>query len=212
MRVPEVPLQQTPHRMSSFEPTAKTSVVKNTEGRTEFTSTIANESSASRRGKVLMIALLLSFTLGLAFVFLQNFGSTAESSNQDTEIVKSEEDVEPNLVVDPSETPSATPEANLTEAPTELTSVQTRFIYTSTGIKLIWDLTNEAEIESVEVSAVVNNSDSQILGRFSTSTQSMELLKEDNVGLTSFTVSAISKSGQKIIAPSLNVRGKFSAN
>jgi hypothetical protein len=212
MSVPEVPIQQTPQRISSFEPAGKTTAVKNTEGRNEFTSTIANENSTSRRGKVLMIAIVLTFTLGLAFVLIQNLGSTEESSNPGTEIVNSQEGAEPNLEVDPTASPNSTPEVNPPAAASEIVSVQARFIYTSTGIKLIWDLTNQAEVESVEVSAVVNNSDSQILGRFSPSTQSVELTKEDNVGLTSFSVIVKTQSGQKVIAPSLNVRGKFSAN
>jgi hypothetical protein len=212
MTVPEVPLQQTPQRITSFESAGKTSAVKNAEGKSEFTSPVVHKNSTSRRGKVLLIAIVLTITLGLAFVQMQNLGSTEESSNPGTEIVNSQEDAEPNLEADPTASPASTPQVNPSAARSEVVSVQARFIYTSTGIELIWDLTNEAEIESVEVSAVVNNSDSQMLGRFSSSTQSVELTKEDNVGLTSFSVSVITQSGQKVVAPSLNVRGKFSAN
>jgi hypothetical protein len=213
MSVPEVPLPQTSARISSFEPAGKSSAFTISESKNELTPSIAKEISTSRRGKPLKVAVLLAFTLGLAFVLTQNLGSTGDSSNQNSGIVETEEEsADSNLVPEPTTTSTTTPEVDPTEAPTENISVQSRFIYTSTGIKLLWDLTGIAAIESVEVSAAVNSADSQILGLFAPSTSSVELTKEDNAGLTSFKVSVITKTGQKVIAPALNVRGKFSAN
>ena len=212
LEVPEVPRQKSPQRFIDGE--LERAVVTTPKISTEdsIVPPITKQGNSPRRGKLLRVTLIPVLVIGLVVFFSQNLDSSQESNNVASENIEIE-----NEVTTPTETPTPTPSptpttaATTATAPVEIASVQSRFVYTSTGIKLSWILTGADSIESVEVSVVENNGERQIVGSYSPDTKFVEFLKEDNAGRASFTVSLMTKSGQKIIAPSLDVRGKFSA-
>jgi hypothetical protein len=212
MEVPEVPRQKSPQRFTDSELERTAVTTPNSPSKVAIVPPIAKQVSSPRRGKLLRVTLIPVLVIGLVVLFSQNLNSNEESNKSVAENVEVE-----NEVTTPTETPTSSPTptpsaASTTEvAPVEIASVQSRFVYTSTGIKLSWILTGADSIESVEVSVVENNGESQKVGSYGPDTQFVEFLKEDNAGRASFTVSLLTKTGQKIIAPSLDVRGKFSA-
>ena len=210
MEVPEVPRQKSPQRFAESEVARTVVTTPKISTKDSIVPTTATPAASPRRGKLLRVTLIPVLVIGLVVFFSQNLDSSQESNNVASENVEIE-----NEVTTPTEnltpTPTPTPTATTATAPVEIASVQSRFVYTSTGIKLSWILTGADSIESVEVSVVENNGESQIVGSYGPDTKFVEFLKEDNAGRASFTVSLMTKSGQKIIAPSLDVRGKFSA-
>jgi hypothetical protein len=210
MEVPEVPRQKSPQRFAESEVARTVVTTPKISTKDSIVPTTATPAASPRRGKLLRVTLIPVLVIGLVVFFSQNLDSSQESNNVASENIEIE-----NEVTTPTETPTPSPTpttaATTATAPVEIASVQSRFVYTSTGIKLSWILTGADSIESVEVSVVENNGERQIVGSYSPDTKFVEFLKEDNAGRASFTVSLMTKSGQKIIAPSLDVRGKFSA-
>ena len=139
------------------------------------------------------------------FALAQNFDSSSESSSLTTEPVV--ETIETEKVESQENS-----EINSESAPVERITLESRFFYTSTGIELKWNVNQPNEIVSVEISSQENSASILRLGSFDAETNSLELTKNDNEGVTAFSVKATTKSGQQIIAPVLEVRGKFSAN
>ena len=214
MKVPEVPRQKSPQRFTDSELERTAVTTPNSPSKVSIVPPIAKQGNSPRRGKPLKVTVILVLVIGLIVLFSQNLDSSEVSNKAVYENVEVENEVTaPTENPTPSPTPIPTPSAAPTneEAPIENASVQSRFVYTSTGIKLSWILTGADSIESVEVSVVENNGESQKVGSYGPDTQFVEFLKEDNAGRASFTVSLLTKTGQKIIAPSLDVRGKFSA-
>ena len=214
MEVPEVPRQKSPQRFTDSELERTAVTTPNSPSKVAIVPPSAKQVTSPRRGKLLRVTLIPVLVIGLVVLFSQNLDSSEESNKAVAENVEIENEVTtPTETPTSSPTPIPTPSAAPTteEAPIENASVQSRFVYTSTGIKLSWILTGADSIESVEVSVVENNGESQKVGSYGPDTKFVEFLKEDNAGRASFTVSLLTKTGQKIIAPSLDVRGKFSA-
>jgi hypothetical protein len=201
--IPEVPVQNSSERSRVLSSQTQQEVKRVVSTAREYESDVRKgKSSPQLYGFLLLVFVLIAGS----FIFFsdKNPQRKAEPSNTAVEKVVEDSKVTSSEVA-PTPTKSSAPISTST-SPT----VQSRYIFTPTGIELIWELSDTENLDYIEITAAENAGKEISLGRFGSNSNSLELVKDDNQGVTTFKFTAVTKTGSKIMTPVLDVRGKFS--
>ena len=146
------------------------------------------------------------------FIFYSSQGnsnSPVKSQDQIEEEQSSKDELQSMEPPAPANSPEPTPSSTPVSIQAQ---IETKFVFTPTGISLSWTVSGVSQYDYAEIRLSEDGGSEKSLGKFKPGTQSLELIKEDNQGQTSFKAYLHLENGQVVIAPSLDVRGKFSAN
>jgi hypothetical protein len=204
--IPEVPIQNQMERQLSVASEVKPVVIS--ESLVQKVETEEKRTTKSAP-KLLAPIIVVMGVLAGSLLFISNSDSDGGASQS---LSETESQVEEPI--DPSSSPSdsATPIPSATAQNANIvTRVESRYLFTPTGINLIWEISGKENVDYVQLDVIEDDGRSVSLGKFGSDSTQLELIKEDNQGNSSFRVTLVTKNGSKVIAPTLDVRGKFSA-
>jgi hypothetical protein len=135
---------------------------------------------ASGNRNVAIIALLLVLGFG-GFMFANNLSSPAE--------VQSEVVTEPEVVAPPAK------------------PITTSFTYTSTGIRLAWNVKG-IDVESILISSAEDGKDFAEIKNLASTARFLNLMKTDTTGSTKFQVTTTTTKGETF-SSTVGLRGRF---
>jgi hypothetical protein len=204
--VPEVPtLNSVPGITRSSERTFEfTSTEKVLPDATEIA-----ETTGKRFGLLFKQALIVIAIVGIGLLIIKPFNSEV-TTQVATQTSKTEATSEPL----PSQSTEASPEASpatksansQNNAPTP--DLQLGYLYTSTGIRLYWNVPSAA-VKSIEVLYSEGNSEFSTLTNLSGSEKGIRISKVDTRGETTFRVKLLFTDGSTA-SKKITLRGKFS--
>jgi hypothetical protein len=152
------------------------------------TPTKAKKTSSNRN--VAIVALLLVLGFG-GFMFANNPSSPAEVQS---EVVAEPEVVAKEEVIAPITKPIAKP-------------ITTSFTYTSTGIRLAWNVKG-IDVESILISSAEDGKDFAEIKNLASTARFLNLMKTDTTGATKFQVTTTSTKGETF-SSTVGLRGRF---
>lgn len=166
---------------------------------------LSNQKTNSGKNKSGVILLVVVLLFGSAYLLI-NGGSESGTTSAPTPVATPIESATPAS----SEVATAepTPIESVSEAPTtSIGTVRASYLYTSTGIRLAWQVSG-AEVDSVEVSKSEDGGEFSTLSTLMAEDRALRITKIDTKGLTRFRVTITSTSGESF-STSVAIRGRF---
>ena len=163
---------------------------------------IAKEPKSKSKGLFVLVGLILLGSLGY---FITN-GATSSTSAKPTPMASPSESATAEPTTSP--TAEASPETTEAAAPVEVVDkVTASFTYTSTGIRLAWNVKG-GEIASVLISSSEDDNDYVELTSLSADARALRIIKTDTTGWTKFKVTVIPVEGDEY-STTVGLRGRF---
>lgn len=200
--IPEVPVT------SSTIPTNRTSAPLPERTSPSPVVEVVTNTEKKRKGNGALIFAVVALLASIAYLITQMSDNSSPSAATPTPVASATESVSAEPTTEPTTEPSQAPATKAAAVTADVSATPT-FIYTSTGIKVSWNIEGFSSYTKVVLSASEDGAPFAILAEGNSDQSSFDILKTDTVGRTLFKVTFTIDSGEKISSSALGIRGRF---
>ena len=163
---------------------------------------IEREGKGKSKGLFVLVGLIILGSLG----YFITSGASSSTSAEPTPMASPTESATAKPTISPSA--EASPEVTEIAAPVEVVNkVKASFTYTSTGIRLAWNVEG-GEIASIRVSSSEDDNDFIELTSLASDARALRIIKTDTTGWTKFKVTISPVEGDEY-STTVGLRGRF---